>query len=418
MAFQSIWADTSPAAPTFASLDDSLRCDALVIGGGFQGLSAALHLAEAGTDVVLVEAQEPGFGASGRNGGQVIPGLKDDPDTLDRLWGPKATAFAGGTADTLFALVARLGIDCDAVQGGWIQAGNRQVHLPVLQARMRQWQARGVDADWLDAAAMAQVTGASGFLGGWRDPRAGRVHPLKLARGLAQAAEAAGVRVFARTPVTGLMRSSAGWQARLPGGAQITADQVILASNVYTPAALEPRLARATVPANSFQVATAPLSANQLNRILPGGEVVSEVRRVGTYFRRGPDNRLMMGGRGSFADPQRAEAFARIEAELTRVFGERFEITHRWFGKVGMTPDHRIRLCKPAPGLLAATGFNGRGVALSVSLGKAMADHLAKGLPLPIPSSPTIPNLPFHALHRFYGGLGIQYYRLRDALDR
>ncbi|MFC6761615.1 NAD(P)/FAD-dependent oxidoreductase [Sulfitobacter porphyrae] len=117
MAFQSIWADTGPAAPTFALLDDSLRCDVLVIGGGFQGLSAALHLAEAGTDVVLVEAQEPGFGASGRNGGQVIPGLKDDPDTLDRLWGPEATAFAGGTADTLFALVARLGIDCDAVQG-------------------------------------------------------------------------------------------------------------------------------------------------------------------------------------------------------------------------------------------------------------------------------------------------------------
>ena len=418
MAFQSIWADTAPAAPTFASLDDSLRCDVLVIGGGFQGLSAALHLAEAGTDVVLVEAQEPGFGASGRNGGQVIPGLKDDPDTLDRLWGPEATAFAGGTADTLFALVARLGIDCDAVQGGWIQAGNRHVHLPTLQARMRQWQARGVAADWLDAAAMAQVTGARGFLGGWRDPRAGRVHPLKLARGLTQAAEAAGVRVFARTAVTGLMRSGAGWQARLPGGAQITADQVILASNVYTPAALEPRLARATVPANSFQVATAPLSAAQLARILPGGEVVSETRRVGTYFRIGPQNRLMLGGRGGFADPQSADAFARIEAEIAALFGTDLEITHRWFGRVGMTPDHRIRLCAPAPGLLAATGFNGRGVALSVSLGKAMAAHLAQGTPLPIPPSPAIRTLPLHALHRIYGSLGIHYYRLRDALDR
>ncbi|MFC6761616.1 NAD(P)/FAD-dependent oxidoreductase [Sulfitobacter porphyrae] len=222
---------------------------------------------------------------------------------------------------------------------------------------MRQWQARGVAADWLDAAAMAQVTGARGFLGGWRDPRAGRVHPLKLARGLAQAAEAAGVRVFARTAVTGLMRSGAGWQARLPGGAQITADQVILASNVYTPAALEPRLARATVPANSFQVATAPLSAAQLARILPGGEVVSETRRVGTYFRIGPQNRLMLGGRGGFADPQSADAFARIEAEIAALFGTDLEITHRWFGRVGMTPDHRIRLCALGAGASGGDRF-------------------------------------------------------------
>lgn len=418
MAFPSLWATTAPDTPSWPQLDSSLRCDVLVIGGGFQGLSAALHLAEAGTDVVLLEAQEPGFGASGRNGGQVIPGLKDDPDTLDRLWGPAASDFAGSTADTLFALVARLGIDCDAVQGGWIQAGNRQVHLPGLRARMAQWQARGVNADWLDADAMARVTGAHGFVGGWRDPRAGRVHPLKLARGLAQAAAAAGVKLFARSPVLDLSRTGAGWQARLDAGATVKAERVILASNVYTPASLDKRLARATVPANSFQIATAPLSAEQFARILPGGEVVSEARRVGTYFRIGPENRLMLGGRGSFADPQNAAAFARIEAELAGLFGQGFEITHRWFGRVGMTPDHRIRLCAPAPGLLAATGFNGRGVALSVALGKSMAAHFAQGAPLPIPPSPAVPALPFHALHPVYGGLGIHYYRLRDALDR
>ncbi|MCA0942569.1 FAD-binding oxidoreductase [Salipiger pacificus] len=418
MDFPSLWATSAPAAPSWPQLDHSLRCDVLVVGGGFQGLSAALHLAEAGTDVVLLEAQEPGFGASGRNGGQVIPGLKDDPDTLDRLWGPAASEFAGRTADTLFELVARLGIDCDVVQGGWIQAGNRQVHLPGLQARMAQWQARGVAADWLDAAAMERVTGARGFVGGWRDPRAGRVHPLKLARGLAQAAAAAGVKLFAHSKVAGLARGGTGWQARLDAGATVEAERVILASNVYTPTSLEPRLARATVPANSFQIATTPLTADQLARILPGGEVVSEARRVGTYFRIGPENRLMLGGRGSFADPQSAAGFARIEAELAGLFGSGFEITHRWFGRVGMTPDHRLRLCAPGPGLLAATGFNGRGVALSISLGKAMAAHFAQGTPLPIPPSPSIPSLPFHALHPIYGGLGIHYYRLRDALDR
>jgi glycine/D-amino acid oxidase-like deaminating enzyme len=418
MDFPSLWRATAPAAPLWPPLTESRRCDVLVIGGGFQGLSAALHLAEAGTDVVLLEAEDPGFGASGRNGGQVIPGLKDDPDTLDRTWGPAATEFTGGTADVLFALVARLGIDCDAVQDGWIQAGSKQVHLAGLRTRMAQWQARGIAAEWLDADAMERATGARGFTGGWRDPRAGRVHPLKLAQGLARAAAAAGARIHGRSPVAALTRNGKGWKARLERGATVEAEKVILATNVYTPAKLEPRLRRATVPANSFQVATAPLTAAQRARILPGGEVVSEARRVGTYFRIGPENRLMLGGRGSFSDPQSAEGFSRIEAELARLFGTGFEITHRWFGRVGMTPDHRLRLCAPAPGLLAATGFNGRGVALSVSLGKAMAEHLAHGTPLPIPPSETIPALPFHALHPIYGSLGIRYYQLRDALDR
>ncbi|MCA0996719.1 NAD(P)/FAD-dependent oxidoreductase [Alloyangia pacifica] len=417
MIFQSLWAATAPDAPKLPALTESRRTDVLVIGGGLQGLSTALHLAEAGVGVVLLEAGEPGHGASGRNGGQVIPGLKDDPETLDRLWGPQATEFAGATADVLFALVDRLGLDCDAQRAGWIQAGSKQVHLPGLRARMTQWQARGAPVEWLDGAAMAQATGAHGFQGGWIDRRAGKVHPLKLVHGLIGAARAAGAEVFAKTPVTTLERVGTGWRARLENGALVEADRVVLASNVYTPSSLEPRLARATVPANSFQIATAPLSAEQLQRILPGGAVCSEIRRVGTYFRVGPENRLMIGGRGSFADPHREADFAELEEELAALFGPGFTIAHRWFGRVGMTPDHRVRICAPAPGLLAATGFNGRGVALSVAIGKAFAAHMAKGAPLPIPPLPTIPAMPLHGLHRVYGGIGIHYYRLRDRLD-
>ncbi|GHG85726.1 NAD(P)/FAD-dependent oxidoreductase [Pseudodonghicola xiamenensis] len=418
MDFQSLWAATAPAAPELPQLTESLRTDVLVIGGGFQGLSTALHLAEAGTQVVLLEAEMPGAGASGRNGGQVIPGLKDDPDGLDRLWGPQATEFAGATADTLFAVVDRLGIDCDAVRGGWIQAGNKAVHLSGLRSRMAQWQARGAPVEWLDAAAMEKATGSRAFHGGWIDRRAGKIHPLKLAQGLAKAAETIGVKVYARSPVTGLARNGSGWRAQLAGGVQVDAARVVLASNVYTPPRLDRKLARATVPANSFQIATAPLTPEQLARILPNGVVASEVRRVGTYFRIGPENRLMIGGRGSFSDPRRAADFSRIETELTRLFGAGFRIERRWFGRVGMTPDHRIRLCEPAPGLLAATGFNGRGVALSVALGKAIADYLARGTPLPIPTVASIPALPFHGLHPIYGSLGIHYFRLRDFLDR
>ncbi|MBE9637807.1 NAD(P)/FAD-dependent oxidoreductase [Salipiger mangrovisoli] len=418
LTLQSIWAATATAAPDLPPLRESTRADVLVVGGGFQGLSSALHLAEAGAEVVLLEAEQAGFGASGRNGGQVIPGLKDDPDTLDALWGPQATAFAGGTADTLFALVARLGIACDAVRGGWIQAGNKTVHLAGLQARMAQWQARGADVAWLDAAAMEKATGTAAFKGGWIDRRAGKLHPLKLAHGLARAAQAAGARLHAGAPVEALTRAGGLWRARLAGGIEVLAEQVILATNAYTPGGLHQALSRAVVPAHSFQIATEPLSEAQLARILPGGACVSEIRRVGTYFRVGPENRLMIGGRGSFAAPRRASDFAALEAELAALYGPGSQVSHRWFGRVAMTPDHRMRLCAPAPGMLAATGFNGRGVALSVSLGKAMAAHMAQGAALPVPPLPDIRALPFHGLHPIYGGIAIHYYRLRDRLDR
>ncbi|TNE67838.1 MAG: FAD-binding oxidoreductase [Rhodobacteraceae bacterium] len=418
MRFQSIWAATAPEVPEFPPLSDSLQTDVLVIGGGFQGLSTALHLAEAGVDVALLEAQEPGFGASGRNGGQVIPGLKDDPDAMDRLWGEAATDFAVSTADVLFDLVERLGLDCEASRSGWIQAGAKQVHLAGLQSRMRQWEARGAPVAWLDPAAMLRETGSDIFAGGWIDRRAGKVHPLKYARALAGAAEAAGARIFAQTPVVGLKRTDGKWRATLPSGAVVSAERVVLATNVYTPRGLSRDVKRATVPANSFQIATKPLSRAQLDRILPNGVVVSEARRVGTYFRIGPGNRLMLGGRGQFSDPTHAEDFRRIVAELNAIFGTGFDIEYRWFGRVGMTADHRIRVCEPAPGLMLATGFNGRGVALATALGKAFAAHLALGTDMPVPVSRSVKAMPFHALHPLYGTLAIHYYRMRDHLDR
>ncbi|TDX33293.1 NAD(P)/FAD-dependent oxidoreductase [Rhodovulum visakhapatnamense] len=416
---QSLWAATARPGPDLSPLAESRRTDVLVIGGGFTGLSTALHLAEAGVAVTLLEAETPGHGGSGRNGGQVIPGLKDDPDGLDALFGPAATAFAGGTADILFDLVARHGIDCDASRDGWIQASLKDSHLPALERRMAQWQVRGAPVEWLDAQAIAEATGTRRFRGGWRDLRAGRVHPLNYVQGLAAAARRTGADLFAHSRVVEIRRTDAGWQARTQSGATVTADRVVLVTNAYTPPNLYRRIETTLVAANSIQIATPPLPPDLLKRILPGRSVLSESRRVGTYFRIGPGNRLMIGGRGRFSHGGTPADYGIIERELRAFFPEaaRLGVEYRWSGRVGMTADHRVRLFEPDTGMIVAMGYNGRGVALGTAMGKALADHLARGTPLPLPSRKIDP-LPFHRFHRSYGAAAIAWYRLRDALER
>ena len=415
----SLWAATARAAPDLSHLAESRRADVLVIGGGLTGLSTALHLAEAGASVTLLEAQVPGQGGSGRNGGQVIPGLKDDPEALDALYGPAATDFAGRTADILFDLIARHGIACDAQRDGWIQAAMKKSHLPMLERRMSEWAARGAPVEWLDAAEMARQTGSTAFVGGWRDLRAGRVHPLDLVHGMAEAALRCGAAIFRDSPVIQLQKAGALWQARAACGAEVRAEQVVIATNAYTPSGLWPKIEATLLPANSVQVATEPLPAGPCERIMPQRSVVSESRRVGTYFRIGPGNRLMLGARGPFTAPKGPADFATAERELRSLFPQVADIgiAYRWSGRVGMTSDHRPRLFQPAPGLTVAMGYNGRGVALGTALGKALAAHLVAGADLPFPSRPVDP-LPLHALHRLYGAAAVQYFRLRDRLDR
>ena len=418
----SLWAATaSPAIPT-PPLEGERRCDIAIVGGGYTGLSAALRLSEGGADAVVLEAREPGWGASGRNGGQVIPGLKHDPGELVALHGAKRAEAVIRTseaaADFVFALIEKHAIACDAVRSGWIQPAHTADRLPMLRRRFEQWAGRGAEVAWLDRDELATLTGTERYHGGWIDRRAGAVQPLAYARGLARAARAAGATICGGSPATALTRSGDGWRVETPRGALI-ADQVLLCTNGYTDG-LWPKLRQTVAPVYSVQVATAPLSENVRRSILPGGQTVSDTRRVLSYFRLDADGRLLMGGGGSAYGGSIGRLAAGLKRRVAELFPQlaepRFE--HVWGGRVALTLDHLPHRHVLGPGLQAGLGYNGRGVAMATMMGKVLADH-ALARPKPEHDFPaTIPSpIPLHALR----GLAITatriYYRFRDRLE-
>ncbi|WP_186400974.1 FAD-binding oxidoreductase [Stappia sp. P2PMeth1] len=414
----SLWAATARPPLTLPPPEGDMRADVAIIGAGYTGLAAALSLSRGGASVIVLDTQAPGFGASGRNGGQVIPGIKIDPDEIDAVFGEATTDFVGKTAETTLALIEAEGIDCEASRDGWVQGSVKRAHLGLLERRGRQWQTRGADVDLLTRDEVRAHTGTAIFEGGWLDRRAGRLHPLNYATGLAQAALAQGADIRVGAAAIRLAREGQGWRVSLANGASVLAGQVIVATNGYS-GPLFPKLRASLVPAGSFQVATAPLPDALLQRILPGRCVVSDTRRVGNYFRIGPENRLMMGGRGTFSDTPADAAYTRLIGNLHRTFPETrgLPIAYRWTGRVAMTADHLPHVHQPLPGLTMAAGYNGRGVALSSALGTAIGSHLLDGAqPLPFRFTDIRP-LPAHALHPIYATLAIWYYRLRDALE-
>jgi glycine/D-amino acid oxidase-like deaminating enzyme len=418
----SLWAATAPAAPPTPPLAGSQRADVLIVGAGFTGLSAALHLAEAGAKVCVLEAHEPGWGASGRNGGQVNPTLKHDPDELVRLYGaaraePLIDAVSR-SADLVFELIERHGIDCQPVRKGWLQVAYSPRHIAAMHARAEQWARRGVATQMLDRADVAARLGTEAFAGGWLDGRAGGIQPLAYTRGLVRAAQAAGASVHGGSAVTSLERRGSQWHAGTSSGASVVADQVLIATNGYT-GGLWPGLSRTVLAANSFIVATAPLQGTAAHAILPGGETASTSQRLLLYFRKDAQGRLLMGGRGHFADPAGPADFAHLERSLELLFPQLgpLEYEYRWAGRIAVTRDFMPHVHTPAPGLTIALGYNGRGIALATSMGRHVAARLLQpGADFPYPVTPLQP-IPLHGLQRFYIATGVAWYSLLDRFS-
>ncbi len=417
-----VWTTPRPA-PRTAAFEPDERVDVAIVGGGFQGLSTALHAARLGLSVRLLEAGAIGSGASGLNGGQVIPGLKYDPDWLIEHFGPARgealVSFAAATADAVFDLITKERLDVPFVRSGWIQAAHTQTAMQAAEKRHAQWAARGADATLLDAATIARLTGARGYVGGWLDSRAGVIHPLAFAHDLARLATAAGARLTANCRVKGLRQRGGRWIVETQEG-RMEATKVVVATNAYS-GALVPGLSQSIVPLHSFQIATARLPEKTLARILPGGQAVSGSRRILVYYRRSHDGRLMLGGRGRMGRPRADTDWAHIERALLRLYPriEGVPIEKRWFGRVCVTPDHLPHLHEPSPGLIAAVGCQGRGVGLMTALGQRIAAYLASGdrYDLPFPVTPVAP-IPLHRFRQVGVAAAIAWYRMLDGLER
>ena len=419
-----IWQKPKTAARFQALLPGGQTADVVIVGGGIQGLSTALHAARLGMSVQVLDAGEIGQGASGLNGGQVIPGLKYDPEWLLQNFGPEhgeaLVNFAASTADAVFDLIRDEKLAVPFVRNGWIQAAHTETALKAAANRDRQWRARGADVQLLSAAEIATMTGANGYLGGWLDRRAGVIDPLAYVSELARVATAAGVKIAERQKVVKLGRNAGVWRISTENGTQLQARAVVLATNAYTDG-LIPGLAQTIVPLHSFQIATAPLSSNLAATILPEGQAVSDSRRILVYYRKSADGRLVLGGRGRMALPTSPADWAHLERALRRLYPALADVAieKRWFGRVAMTPDHLPHIHEPEPGLLAVVGCQGRGLGLMTALGARLAFYLHSGdaRQLPFPLSPLRP-IPFHAFRQVGVAATIAWYRMLDAFER
>ncbi len=418
----SLWAATAEETWSGAALEGEQHFDIVIVGGGYTGLSAALHAAQAGVRTGVLEACEPGWGASGRNGGQVIPGFKWDPDELvakfDKEAGERLVSFGGSAPDLVFDLIRQHDIRCAANRRGWLQAVHTGRAVKAVERRVKQWQARGAPVSFADSDEARTLTGSPAYVAALVEPRGGSLNPLSYARGLARAASSAGAAISPNSPVTRLERVGGKWIATTPA-ATVSADKVLLATNGYT-GGLWPGLRQTVIPVASYIVATKPLPDNVRQSILPQGHVVSDTRRLLTYSRLDKSGRLVVGARGKWQDPMQRGDFDHVVRQLRELFpqaGDNADAEFFWSGRVAITPDYLPHVHEPAPGLLIVLGYNGRGVAMASAMGAAAGLYAVNGNRdgLPLPGS-AVSQIPLHGARRGYVAAMSAWYRMLDGL--
>jgi glycine/D-amino acid oxidase-like deaminating enzyme len=422
----SLWAAATPHGPDLPVLKGTEKADVIVIGGGFTGLSTALHLRQVGVDVAIVEAMEPGWGASGRNNGQVIPTLsRIDPEEIVARHGAAGERFVAmlrDSASMLFDVARRYQLNAEQEQAGWVQPVHSPGRIKIAERRVRQWGNLGAPVALLSRDEAREMLGSDAWYGGFWNKSGGHINPLALARELARAVVTEGGRIYTRSPVKSFERGGDRWVVKTARG-EISGRALVVATNAYSgefSASLVPEIAREVVPMLSWQMSTRPLSDNVRKTIIPGRQAMSDTHGELYFARYDARNRLITGGAVIGPGDKAERLKTRVTERLQRLWPQIGEVAfdYVWNGYVGMTTDFLPRIHRLGPDAYGWTGCNGRAVALTIPLGNELAKAV-RGVPeseLALPFTTPAP-LPFHGMLRKLAPLMLLLYRRRDARE-
>lgn len=417
----SYYAASAKPFPAQPSLRGEVEADVVVVGGGFAGLSAAIHAAEAGFSVVLLEARQIGWGASGRNGGQMIPGLRWSAVDLVARFGEGRARELLGIANTagemVRARIARHGIDCDLREGHFLAAA-KPGHLEDMRRELamleRLLDYRG--AQIVERTDVGRYVASEGYHGGYFDAGGGHLHPLSYARGLARVALASGVQIFEQSQVVSLENGSP--VAAETAFGRVTAKFGVLACDAET-GALDKRLGRMTMPVANYNVATVPLSPEQAAALIPSGAAIADSRFVLNYYRLSADNRLIFGGGEKYTPTPPPDIAAFVRPYLEGVFPQLrgIGIDYAWGGMVGVSLN-RLPQFGRTGNTFYAHGWSGHGVLLTTLAGQMIAEAM-KGTAERFDLFANLPSRPFPGgpllRHPLYV-LGMLWFALKDRL--
>ncbi len=378
--------------------------DVAIVGGGFTGLSTALHCAERGISAHVLEAKQLGYGGSGRNCGLVNAALwlppQDVRKQLGQTYGPRFIEQFGKGPEYVFSLIEKHQMRCEATRTGTIHAAHSPAGYRELKGRAEEWKRLGEPVELIERDAVSEMIGTNVYHGGLLDHRAGTINPMGYCRGLARAAMGAGASINTGARATKLTRSNGEWLVETDQG-ELRANAVILGTNAYTDD-LWPDLKKVFTMIHYFQLATTPLGKDA-SHILPGKQGLWDTAQIMFNYRRDAFDRLLIGSMGTIVggkDKGLSQRWAR--KQIKRIFPDlgEIEFEEAWYGQIAMTPDHLPRIYELAENLYTPIGYNGRGITTGTVFGKAMAELLTGAdkddLPLPISALTTVPSAPFY----------------------
>ena len=398
----SLW-DASAQEPDYrAPLDGDVSVDVAIVGGGFTGLSTALHCAEKGLSAHVIEAEQIGYGGSGRNVGLVNAALWLPPrkvrEQLGDTYGPRFIKRFGKGPEYVFSLIEKHQIRCEVTRTGTIHAAHGPSGFANLQDRHKEWQRLGEPVDLLGRDEVSRLIGTDHFHGGLVDHRCGTINPMGYCRGLPRAALGAGAKISTGLRATRLHRDGDLWKVETTKGV-ITAKAVVLGTNAYSDD-LWPGLKRIYTIINYFQLATRPLGP-EASDILPGRQGVWDTGQIMFNVRRDAYDRLLIGSMGKvMGHKDRGLSHRWARKQIARLFPKLgpVEFEEAWHGQIAMTPDHLPRIHELAPNLFTPIGYNGRGITTGTMFGETMAGLLTgmdrADLPLPMTEMSTVPAAP------------------------